>query len=115
MRHTTRFLLAATVSASLAAAALPQAASAAFTDTELKCRSGIAKSGGKYTKSVLKILTACHKERDKVGPNTLDCNDLATADLDVKLATATGKLSSGIAAKCTSGAPSDILFEDCPA
>ncbi len=115
MRHRTRILLAATMTASLVAAALPQAASAAFSDTELKCRSSIAKSGGKYTKTVLKALTGCHKERDKEGPNGLDCNDLSTADLKDKVPTAATKFASSVAAKCTTGSPNDILYNDCPA
>ena len=115
MRHRTRFLLAATMSASLVAAALPQAASAAFSDTELRCRSTISKAGGKYAKTVQKAITGCHKQRDKEGPNGLDCNDLTTADIKDKVPTAATKLGTTVAGKCTTGTPGDVLYDTCPA
>jgi hypothetical protein len=115
MRYSTRILLASTMAASLVAAAFPQPALAAFDSTELKCRSTIAKSGGKYAKTVQKAITGCHKERDKNGPNSQDCNDLASADLKEKVPTAATKLQTKVASKCTTGTPGDILYQDCPA
>jgi hypothetical protein len=115
MRHRTRILLAVTMSAGLVTAALPQAASAAFSAEALKCRSTIAKAGGKYAKTVQKAITGCHKQRDKEGPNSLDCNDLATADIKDKVPTAATKFESSVVGKCLTGTPSDVLYDTCPA
>jgi hypothetical protein len=115
MRQRFRNFFVATIAASFVAAALPQAASAAFDATELKCRSTIAKSGGKYAKTVQKAITGCHKTRDKEGPNGLDCNSLGTADLKDKVPDAAVKFGTVVAGKCTAGTPGDVLYEDCPA
>jgi hypothetical protein len=115
MRQRIRSVFVATIAASFVAAALPQAASAAFDDAELKCRSTIAKSGGKYAKTVQKAITGCHKTRDKEGPNGLDCNALGTADLKVKVPDAAIKFGTTVAGKCLTGTPGDILYDSCPA
>jgi hypothetical protein len=114
MRYSTRIFLAATMTASLAAAALPQPASAQFTDAELKCRSAISKGGGKYAKTVQKAITGCHANRDKNGPDSTDCNDVETADIKDKVPAAVIKFDTTIETKCLSGTPSDVLFDDCP-
>jgi len=113
MRYSTRFFLAATLAAGLVTAALP-GSSAAFDSTEQKCRSSVAKAGGKFAKTVLKTMTNCHKDRDKNGGGA-DCNDIAASDTKVKIPTAETKFDTSVAKKCTSGTPADVLYDDCPA
>src|SRR5690242_925532 len=111
MRHNTRNLIAAMFAAGLIAAALPQPASA-YNTTQQKCRAAVAKSGGKFAKTVMKALTGCHGTRDKDGPNGLTCNDLPAADLKLKVESAATKLGEGILKKCTSGTPAAVAYID---
>ncbi|MFN2377280.1 MAG: hypothetical protein ABR538_12135, partial [Candidatus Binatia bacterium] len=113
MRHCTRFILSAALTAGLVAAVLPTASSA-YTVEEQKCRAAIAKSGGKFAKTALKTLGNCHKNRDKNGPDSADCNDLAAADTKVKIPAAEDKLETGVNKKCLTGTPASVSYDSCP-
>ncbi|MFP6625536.1 MAG: hypothetical protein VCA74_00540, partial [Deltaproteobacteria bacterium] len=65
--------------------ALP--ADAGFSKTELKCRSTIAKGGGKLAATVSKTLGKCHKLQAKGKVlASVDCNSIAGADTKGKVA-----------------------------
>lgn len=114
MRQSTRTILAAIVAAGLVAAVLPSPASAAFDTTQLKCRSTIAKGAAKLTKTYMKAMTGCHKLRDADGSMSgTDCNDIATADVALKVPTAETKFGEQVLKVCT-GTPSTLLYESCP-
>lgn len=118
MRQSIRISVAALAAATMLAVQVGPAA--AFTTDEQKCRSTVAKNGGKLTKAILKALTACHKARAK--DNTLsgtDCNSIDQADAaKMKVAKTEDKLIdqlSGAKSKCNGIDPADVLFYECPA
>ncbi|HEY2773733.1 MAG TPA: hypothetical protein VGK20_06750 [Candidatus Binatia bacterium] len=117
MRNRNRTVLAAAV-AGLLIAALPSLSPAqtGYSAAEQACRSSVAKSGGKYTKTVLKTLSSCHKSRDKDGSlSGTDCNSVAAADSKDKLPGAKDKFSSSVVGKCVGvDPPSTVLYFQCP-
>jgi hypothetical protein len=103
--------------------AVPAPASAQITAEEAKCRATIAKFGGKYIKTVNKVIVGCHKSRSKgkIGSN-VDCNALAEGDVKQKAQKAEVKLRAGVAGdkgRCDSGAVEQtnvlVQFGRCPA
>ncbi len=90
-------------------------AEAAYSVPVQKCRAAVAKSGAKLTKSVLKVLAGCHKDRIK-GENSLiiDCNDSFQADVDDRLDAVKSKFASSVAARCEGIAPAEADYEGCP-
>ena len=106
------------VACSLALSA--SSASAAYSSTELKCRSSIAKSFTKAVTAGQKSIFTCHKGRGsgKVAA-AVDCNllDNANADSKGKFAKASGKLTATVQKTCIdSGIDSNVLteFTSCP-
>lgn len=115
MRNSIRLSLAAVFAASLLAASMPPD-SQAFDATQAKCRATVVKSGGKYSKTVLKTLTGCHKSRDKDGSlSGTNCNDIGEADFKSQIPTAVSQFSSGLAKTCVGVTPSAVLYDACPA
>lgn len=85
---------------------------------ELKCRSTIAKTFTKAIQSGQKLVSGCHKERNKSG-GAADCNviDLANADPKGKMTKAQEKIVDGIQKSCTdAGVGLEIVKEyiSCP-
>ena len=97
----------------------PGDAAAQFSKDQLKCRTTVAKSGGKLSKSVAKAITGCHKDRNKgKRPDTDDCNDIAVADTKDKVTKDRNKFMESVGGakdKCAGLTPSDMGYDICPA
>lgn len=65
---------------------------------EAACRVAIAKATSKYVKTTLRVIVACHKQRDK-GRLAADCNDLAIVDSKGKAEKASQKLRDNLGGK----------------
>lgn len=108
--------LVAAVAASLALVAPATDATAALDPGVVSCRATVAKAGGKYVKTVQKVLAGCHKNQAKGKDSGLDCNDLSSADTPKgKAAKAAGKVAPGLAKKCGGVVPADAFYGTCPA
>ncbi len=83
--------------------------------SDASCRAAIAKAGGKYIKTAQKVITGCHKLRNagKI-PAALDCNNLATADIKVKIPTAAQKARDAVIGNPDCGAAVLAQFGRCP-
>lgn len=71
---------------------------------ELKCRRAISKGLTKAVAAGQKVISVCHKTRDKSGGST-DCNALTNTQADAKgkFAAAQSKLSTAVAGSCQEG------------
>jgi len=119
MRYSSLFI-AASLAVGVAAATLPETASAThWTKEELKCRSTVYKNGAKYAKTALKYMTACHKERDADGSlSGTQCNNLIAVDgfSEGKVDSGGDKAEGKIVDKCTDDVDLETVFyENCPA
>ena len=96
MRRSTRIILAATLVAGILSAALPPSAGA-FDAAGQKCRASIAKAGAGLSKSLFKVVTGCHKGRDKSGAlSATDCNTISGADAKGGIPGAETKFGDGV-------------------
>jgi hypothetical protein len=109
------------VSACLAASLLAAPSPArAQTGAEAKCRSAIAKSMGKYVKTLQKAVLKCHKRRNKgsIAPAT-DCSDPLAADAAANKDKAAATLAKAVdamgSAACQSSPAVLTEFARCPA
>ncbi len=98
----------------------PADAGAAFTKTELKCRSAVAKGGAKIATTAMKAVQGCHKKRDKDGSlSATDCNDIDQADAAKnKVAGLVTKLNAsvgGSADRCVGLTTTELNYHRCPA
>ena len=92
------------VAASVAALLMAAPANAALDVAATSCRATIAKEYQKLMKTATKVISGCHKSRNK-GDLTLtgtDCNDVAAADTKGKYAKTVGKSVPSITAACPS-------------
>ena len=85
---------------------------------ELKCRSTISKGLTKAVTLGQKVVSGCHKSRDKSGA-AVDCNvlDASNADAKGKFAKSQEKLIAGVQKACTDAAIDDDVLEEyvsCP-
>jgi hypothetical protein len=85
---------------------------------ELKCRSTISKGMTKAVTLGQKVVSGCHKSRDKNG-EAVDCNvlDASNADAKGKFAKSQDKLIAGVQKACTDAAIDDDVLEEyvsCP-
>jgi hypothetical protein len=90
----------------------------AYEPLELKCRSTISKGLTKAISLGQKVISGCHKDRDKTGA-VVDCNvlDASNADVKGKFAAAQTKLTDGVQKACIdAGIDGDVLEEyvSCP-
>ncbi len=113
MFQSKRMFVAAMLATGLAAVAVAPL-SHAYDSSQVKCRQAISKSGAKYAKTAQKVVTNCHKSRDKSGPNSTDCNDIATADVKAKVQKAAIKFETQVLKKCATGTPGDVGYDECP-
>jgi len=87
----------------LLTAQLASAANPVFlSENAADCRAGVAKSYQKLMKTALKVLTGCHKSKDKGDEEfaSIDCNDMAQADTKGKFAKARDKHMAANAKAC---------------
>lgn len=90
----------------------------AQTDTETACRRSVSRAVEKYSKITLKTITKCHSKRSKgqIGLS-IDCNDIAQADLKNRIESKRDKLRetiSGSSADCAGQSAVLAQFVRCP-
>jgi hypothetical protein len=91
---------------------------ASYDAPELKCRSTISKGMTKAVTLGQKVVSGCHKSRDKSG-TAVDCNvlDASNADAKGKFAKSQEKLIAGVQKACTDAAIDDDVLDEyvsCP-